>query len=69
VTESEAIAGIQAVLDEAVADDQFSGAVLVAKGGQVLLRRATLDLVLYPAIGVRPSLRDSVSNQDVEDPD
>jgi D-alanyl-D-alanine carboxypeptidase len=40
VTESEAIAGIQAVLAEAVAGDQFSGAVLVAKGGQVLLRRA-----------------------------
>jgi D-alanyl-D-alanine carboxypeptidase len=40
LTESEAIAGIQGRLREAVDEDRFSGAVLVAKGGQVLLRRA-----------------------------
>ena len=41
LTESEAIAGIQAVLDEAVAEDQFSGAVLLGKGGQVRFGRAS----------------------------
>jgi D-alanyl-D-alanine carboxypeptidase len=39
-TEGEAIAGVQAVLREDAAADRFSGAVLVAKNGQVLFSRA-----------------------------
>lgn len=40
LTEGEAIAGVQAVLREYAAADRFSGAVLVAKNGQVLFSRA-----------------------------
>ena len=40
LTEGEAIAGVQAVLREDAAEDRFSGAVLVAKNGQVLFSRA-----------------------------
>ena len=40
LTEGEAIAGVQAVLRGAAAADRFSGAVLVAKNGQVLFGRA-----------------------------
>jgi D-alanyl-D-alanine carboxypeptidase len=40
LTEDKAITGIQKVLSEADAADRFSGAVLVAKNGQVLFSRA-----------------------------
>jgi D-alanyl-D-alanine carboxypeptidase len=40
LTEDDAITGIQDVLREAAAADRFSGAVLVAKNGQVLFSRA-----------------------------
>ncbi|MGO8959019.1 MAG: serine hydrolase domain-containing protein [Streptosporangiaceae bacterium] len=40
LTEGEAIAGIQAVLSEDAARDRFSGAVFVARNGQVLFSRA-----------------------------